>query len=88
MAAVTHYNATPTTIYASDEDGIADAVARYAAVGLRALRLPGTRWHLVQGPRPGPYDDETSPMDLCQYASGGLHSGGLRLRGERGPELE
>lgn len=81
------YTATPTTIYASDEDEIADAVARYAAVGLRAYAYlnPGGTWSVSPGL--APYD-ETRLMDLRQYASGGLHSGGLRLVGERGPELE
>ena len=81
------YTATPTTIYASDEDEIADAVARYAAVGLRAYAYlnPSGTWSVSPGL--APYD-ETRLMDLRQYASGGLHSGGLRLVGERGPELE
>lgn len=62
-------------------------MARYAAVGLRAYAYlnPSGTWSVSPGL--APYD-ETRLMDLRQYASGGLHSGGLRLVGERGPELE
>ena len=81
------YTGTPNFMYASSEDEIADAVARYAALGLPAYAYQNPSGIWTVSPGQAPYD-ETHLRGLRQYASGGLHSGGLRLVGERGPELE
>lgn len=80
------YSGTPPTMYARDEDEIADAVARYAALGLRSYAYQGPSGTWSVSPGQAPYD-ETRLRGLRQYASGGYYPGGLAMVGERGPEL-
>lgn len=43
---------------------------------------------IVLGATPGSLTEEAKKLGLPAFASGGMHSGGLRLVGENGPELE
>ncbi|MGE4501989.1 MAG: tape measure protein [Thiomicrospira sp.] len=88
-AEIQAYIGTMSQRWDTNQDGIVDKwAAQEIAHAGQHFGVSMTRLETAMGWQPGVVKDTLDYWGIPAFASGGVHSGGLRLVGEQGPELE